>query len=254
MILFVGDIHGNTSAIERVYKDAIEKGVKAIVQVGDFGIYWPGKSNRLAEFFNNNDHEIPLYFCDGNHENHRVLDKHFYHQKTRVVEVAKNCFHVRRGSIIDIFGLKLIFFGGAQSYLGNKDTPFLLGENWWPRELPSWEEFSRFGKSFEKADIEFKSSQMAEGDYWFVEEYVRALDQNRDHECNGMAGRHVIEIIMGIFESAAFGRHVDLPQVKRDHPLLRWREEAGFKPPDKMPLNDTEWLEEEEHRLNDCSK
>lgn len=112
----------------------------------------------------------------------------------------------------------------------------------------------QYPKSFEKADIEFKSSQMAEGDYWFVEEYVRALDQNRDHECNGMAGRHVIEIIMGIFESAAFGRHVDLPQVKRDHPLLRWREEAGLKPPDKMPLNDTEWLEEEEHRLNDCSK
>ena len=77
---------------------------------------------------------------------------------------------------------------------------------------------------------------MAEGDYWFVEEYVRALDQNTDHECSGASGCHVVEIIMGIFESAAFGRHVDLPQVQRDHPLLRWREQAGLKAPDKMPL------------------
>lgn len=108
--------------------------------------------------------------------------------------------------------------------------------------------------SFESLDAEFKLDQMAEGDYCFVEEYVRALDQNRDHECNGISGRHVIEIIMGIFESAAYGRHVDLPQVQRDHPLLRWREEAGLKFPDKMPLNDKEWAEEEERRLNTCLK
>ena len=48
--------------------------------------------------------------------------------------------------------------------------------------------------------------------YWFAEEWVRALDEDRDHEANGIDGRHVMEIMMGVFESAAYGKRVDLPQ------------------------------------------
>ena len=153
MILFVGDIHGNVSAVKRAYEDAINSGAKAIIQVGDFGIYWPGESNGIAEFFNTNDLKIPFYFCDGNHENHTILDRCYHHQRKRIVEVARNCFHVRRGSVLDIEDMKILFFGGAQSYLGKKDTPFILGENYWTREMPSWEEFSRFSNNFEKSDI-----------------------------------------------------------------------------------------------------
>ncbi len=70
-------------------------------------------------------------------------------------------------------------------------------------------------------------------DYWFAEEYVQALDQGRDHECSGEAALHVMEIMMGIFESAAYGVRVALPQARRDHPLRRWREEAGLGLPEK---------------------
>ena len=90
---------------------------------------------------------------------------------------------------------------------------------------------------------------IVEGDYWFVEEYVRALDEGREHECSGAEGRHVVEIIMGIFEAAAYGTRIDLPQPNRDHPLLRWRKEAGLEPPDPMPTPDKEWLVEENRRL-----
>ena len=86
-------------------------------------------------------------------------------------------------------------------------------------------------------------------DYWFVEEFVDALDEGRDHESSGAEGTHVLEIIMGIFESAAYGRPVDLPQVKRDHPLLRWRKENGLGDPDPMPRPYYEWLEAEDERL-----
>ena len=41
-------------------------------------------------------------------------------------------------------------------------------------------------------------------DYAFTDEYVRALDEGREHLCSGSEGRHVLEMIMGIFESAAF--------------------------------------------------
>ena len=55
--------------------------------------------------------------------------------------------------------------------------------------------------------------------------------------------------MMGIFESAAYGVRVDLPQERRDHPLLRWRSEAGLDTPEPMPRGYGEWLAVEDKRL-----
>jgi hypothetical protein len=55
-----------------------------------------------------------------------------------------------------------------------------------------------------------------------------------------------LEIMMGIFESAAYGIRVDLPQKDRQHPLLRWRadrhsnEELGDL--DLLPRDYSSWL------------
>ncbi len=86
-------------------------------------------------------------------------------------------------------------------------------------------------------------------DFSFVDEYVAALDAGRDHECSGEVGHHVVEIMMGIFESAAYGKQVDLPQQDRTHPLLRWRSENGLEAPASMPRPYNEWLEAEDMRL-----
>ena len=86
-------------------------------------------------------------------------------------------------------------------------------------------------------------------DFNYVEEYVEALDAERDHECSGRAGHHIVEIMMGIFESAAYGKRIDLPQQDRSHPLLRWRRENGLVPPEPMPRPYNEWLEAEDQRL-----
>ena len=94
-----------------------------------------------------------------------------------------------------------------------------------------------------------QSSPASIDDYWFVEEYVSALDENRDHECSGAEGQHNIEIMMGIFESAAYGNRVNLPQQHREHPLLRWRRENGLPAPEKMPRPYNEWLEAEDRRI-----
>lgn len=59
---------------------------------------------------------------------------------------------------------------------------------------------------------------------------------------------HTLEIMMVIFESAAYGRAVTLPQAKRDHPLLRWLAEADLPPPPPT-LHDIEpWLAAEDRR------
>ena len=86
-------------------------------------------------------------------------------------------------------------------------------------------------------------------DYWFAEEYVAALDADRDHECSGVEGLHVVEIMMGLFESAVYGRRVSLPQVERSHPLLRWRREHGLGAPPSSPRPYEEWLGVEDERL-----
>lgn len=86
-------------------------------------------------------------------------------------------------------------------------------------------------------------------DYCFVEEYVSALDGDRDHECSGAEAHHVVEIMMGIFASAAYNRRVDLPQADREHPLRRWRREQGLPAPAPMPRPYAEWLAAEDQRL-----
>jgi hypothetical protein len=48
----------------------------------------------------------------------------------------------------------------------------------------------------------------------------------------GVAGR---QVIMGIFESGAYVRRVEVPQKDCNHPLLRWREQAGLALPAAIP-------------------
>jgi predicted dehydrogenase len=86
-------------------------------------------------------------------------------------------------------------------------------------------------------------------DVWFVDEYVRALDEDRDHECGAANGRRVLEVMLAVLESAAYGRPVDLPQAGRDHPLLRWRREHGLGAPPAVPRPYRDWLEAEDRRL-----
>ena len=87
-------------------------------------------------------------------------------------------------------------------------------------------------------------------DYWFVQEFVEALDEGRDHISSGVEATHALEIIMGIFESAAYGRPVELPQAVRSHPLLQWRRENGLDDPaEPMPRPYDDWLEAEDLRL-----
>ncbi len=86
-------------------------------------------------------------------------------------------------------------------------------------------------------------------DYCIVDEYVNALDEDREHECSGEEGRHVMEILMGIFESAIHGKRIDLPQKNREHPLLKWREDHGLGPIKEMPRDYGTWLNQETERL-----
>ena len=59
----------------------------------------------------------------------------------------------------------------------------------------------------------------------------------------------MLEVMTGIFEAAAYGRRVELPQQRRDHPLLRWRKEHGLDEPPEVPRGYNAWLRAEDRRL-----
>ena len=82
-----------------------------------------------------------------------------------------------------------------------------------------------------------------------MDEYVHALDEGRSHVCSGEEGLHVMEIMMGIFESGAYGRTVNLPQKDRSHPLVKWREETAMGALPDMPRAYAAWLDVEGQRL-----
>ena len=59
----------------------------------------------------------------------------------------------------------------------------------------------------------------------------------------------MLEVLMGIFESAAYGKRVELPQENRKHPLLRWRRENGLGAPDLVVRDHRQWAVDEDKRL-----
>ncbi|MDE2815440.1 MAG: hypothetical protein OXM03_05140 [Chloroflexota bacterium] len=53
-------------------------------------------------------------------------------------------------------------------------------------------------------------------DYRFVEKFVAALDDGRDHETSDAEATRTLEIIMGSFESPAYGHNMFSPAIERD--------------------------------------
>ncbi|MFT5365107.1 MAG: putative dehydrogenase [Candidatus Latescibacterota bacterium] len=93
------------------------------------------------------------------------------------------------------------------------------------------------------------NNEAAADEYLYVDEYINALDEDRPHASSGQEGLHVMEIMMAIFESGAYRRAVALPQQDREHPLVKWRNDAGLGELVEMPRAYGAWLDVEGKRL-----
>ena len=118
-------------------------------------------------------------------------------------------------------------------------------DNW--QQLPL--EYPEGYDEHKSSSLNVGSGMYAADDYLYVDEYVQALDEGREHECSGAEVTHVLATMMAVFESAAMGKRVDLPQAEREHPLRRWRRANGLGEPEPMPKNWRKWLEVEDRRL-----
>lgn len=114
-IAFVGDWHANLEWSVSVAGALREEGCDAIVSVGDFG-YWPRRSSKSAfiPYLSKYLQSTPLYFVDGNHEDHTSLDA-LPIQDDGFRAITQNIFHVPRGHSWNWDGVQFLGLGGAVS-------------------------------------------------------------------------------------------------------------------------------------------
>jgi hypothetical protein len=140
-VIVVGDIHGDFQVINHLVKT---ERPDIILQCGDFG-YWPRSDAGWPPTDPPLDNgSTPIYWCDGNHEDHAELQKVIAAGQT---EVAPNCFYQPRGSTLGLpDGRTILFFGGADSGDHEKRQK---GVDWFPQECPQQVDFKNIPKGLE---------------------------------------------------------------------------------------------------------
>lgn len=130
--LYVGDIHGDYAALRSVVLAALDRmpSIDRVVQVGDFG-YWP----RHRQDYSSLLLPVPLFFIDGNHEDHHLL-------RMRGAElpgpVDEDCpaHWIPRGYVHD----GIAYMGGGTSI---DRFSRIEGEDWFPTENIGEDEVAR---------------------------------------------------------------------------------------------------------------
>jgi predicted dehydrogenase len=120
--------------------------------------------------------------------------------------------------------------------LSHSETP-----HWHPAQ-GAWDEITVPEAESSIAGLGVLDPTVRGEDIWLVEEWVRALDEGREHVVNAAVGAGTMEMIFGAYASHAEGRRVDLPQVDRSHPLERWLTREGRPLPPPAPPDYAAWI------------
>lgn len=134
-ILLLGDTHGSVDHIRFAVKKAIAQDCEQIIQLGDFG-YFPGTPETDKFLEEISSPKIPIYFIDGNHDNHWMLN----HKAENPVEICSGVFYLPRGYRWNIGIWTLAALGGAYSIDRQRRT---LGIDFWEEEVISYSDVAR---------------------------------------------------------------------------------------------------------------
>ena len=181
MIYFTGDTHGEFTKLSN--KSLKSKGMKLtaddhVIVCGDFGLCWEygGTFDYLCKFFEEKPYTV--LWVQGNHENYDMIKEfaleEWYGGKVRHI-VRDKVILLERGQVFRIEGKTFFTFGGASSLdiaggvFKRSDPDFrlktkrarerglpyrILGESWWPEELPSKEEMLEGIENLDRAGNE----------------------------------------------------------------------------------------------------
>ena len=143
MIYITGDTHipadiGKLSSKRFPEQKNLAKNDYVII-CGDFGGVWDESNEEKYWIKWLNKKSFTTIFIDGNHENFDLLKSFptidFYGATAH--KISDSIFHIKRGEVFEIEGIRFFAFGGASSHDKEYRTE---GKNWWKEELPSNEE------------------------------------------------------------------------------------------------------------------
>ncbi len=153
MILVTGDIHGEID-IHKLKKSRLGlfSGMTKedyLIICGDFGLVWDNRAEEKWWLEWLLQKPFTTLFVDGNHENFDLLYQYPVEEwhGGRIHRINDSVLHLMRGQVFDIGGKSFFAMGGAESH----DKQYRKeGISWWPRELPSAEEYSEAEENLKK--------------------------------------------------------------------------------------------------------
>ena len=122
-----------------------------LIICGDFGGVWAGREKDKYWLDWLDQKNFSILFVDGNHENFHSLDEYPVEDFNggKVHKINDSVFHLMRGQVFTIEGLKFFTMGGANSH----DKAYRKeGISWWPEELPSVSEYEEAIRNLDTHD------------------------------------------------------------------------------------------------------
>ena len=168
MIYVTGDTHRNFSRFSPDRFPEMKTLTKAdtIIVCGDFGALWHGGRRDEIQLAILEDLPFTVAFVDGNHENFTALSQYPVEEWNggKVQFLRPHVIHLMRGQAFALEGHTFFAMGGASSHdvddgildpaapdyyerlfrlLGEGREQYrIVGQSWWPEELPSKEEYA----------------------------------------------------------------------------------------------------------------
>ena len=120
-----------------------------LIICGDFGGVWDGSNTDKYWVSWLNDKPFTTLFIDGNHENFDMLNSYPVSEYCggKVHQIAQSVYHLMRGQVFIIDGLKVFTMGGAVSHDKARRKK---GKSWWPEEVPSEDENAEAIRNLDK--------------------------------------------------------------------------------------------------------
>lgn len=161
MIYFTGDMHGDRGRFN-AWKLRWLGEKDALVVCGDFGFLWNGspEEEEILQWIGKRRYQV--LFLEGTHDNLDLLERYPVEEWNGGLthRITGNLRHLIRGQIFSIQGKSLLALGGGES----RDAAFRrAGENWWPQELPAYEELPDWSRRLEEAggQVDYIASHQA---------------------------------------------------------------------------------------------
>ncbi len=116
MVYITGDTHGDADRLSKSALKQLDYGDTLIV-CGDFGFVWDDSKaeQKILKAFSKRKYNI--CFIDGSHENFDILNSYPVTSWSggKVHKISDNIFHLMRGQIFTIDGLRIFTMGGGES-------------------------------------------------------------------------------------------------------------------------------------------